>query len=243
MRQSERKRAIQLPVKVVLADDHPVLLVGVEQALQAFPDIKVVACVRQSTDLIHVLQNTRCDALVTDLAMPGGQYGDGLPLIVYLRRHFPTLPVVVLTMLENVALLKRLRELGVLGIVSKSDALSHVGLAVLYTTRGSEYLGPAVAASLDATRPGSDRNAAEAMLSTRELEVVRLLVSGMTPTGIAALLKRSIKTISTQKKAAMRKLGLAHDAQLFQYAQHNGLLNLSPHMHMSEIADDQASAP
>ncbi|MEQ5840161.1 response regulator [Paraburkholderia acidicola] len=233
---------MQLPVKVALADDHPVLLLGVEQALQAFPDIKVVARARQSTDLIHVLQNTRCDVLVTDLAMPGGQYGDGLPLIVYLRRHFPKLPVVVLTMLENVALLKRLRDLGVLGIVSKSDALSHVGLAVLYTIRGSGYLGPAVAASLDASRLNSDDNAAEAMLSTRELEVVRLLVSGMTPTEIAGLLNRSIKTISTQKKAAMRKLGLAHDAQLFQYAQRSGLLNLSPHMHMSEIIDDQTSA-
>ena len=59
---------------------------------------------------MKVLQTVECDVLVTDLAMPGGQYGDGLPLIGYLRRNFPDLPIVVLTMLENAALLKRLSE-------------------------------------------------------------------------------------------------------------------------------------
>ncbi|HZZ13277.1 MAG TPA: response regulator, partial [Paraburkholderia sp.] len=96
------------PVRVVIADDHPVILFGAEQALLKFPGVQVVARARQSTELIKVLQTMPCDVLVTDLAMPGGQYGDGLPLIGYLRRNFPDLPIVVLTMLENAALLKRL---------------------------------------------------------------------------------------------------------------------------------------
>jgi two-component system capsular synthesis response regulator RcsB len=72
--------------------------------LLKFPGLQVVARARQSTELIKVLQTIACDVLVTDLAMPGGQYGDGLPLIGYLRRNFPNLPIVVLTMLENAAL-------------------------------------------------------------------------------------------------------------------------------------------
>ena len=95
------------PVRVVVADDHPVILFGAEHALLKFPGIQVVARARQSTELIKVLQTVPCDVLVTDLAMPGGQYGDGLPLIGYLRRNFPTLPIVVLTMLENAALCGR----------------------------------------------------------------------------------------------------------------------------------------
>jgi len=65
------------------------------------------------------------------------------------------------------------------------------------------------------------------VLSKRELEVVRLFVSGMTMTEIAAQLKRSIKMIGTQKNTAMRKSGIERDSELFQYAQGNGLSNLS----------------
>ncbi|MEX3670994.1 response regulator [Paraburkholderia phenoliruptrix] len=214
-------------VKVVIADDHPVILFGAEQALLKFPGIQVVARARQSTELIKVLQTTACDVLVTDLAMPGGQFGDGLPLIGYLRRNFPNLPIVVLTMLENAALLQRLRELGVTSVVNKSDDLSHIGLAVQHVSRHLEYLSPSVKASLDALRMNAGGKSDEVMLSRRELEVVRLFVSGMTIKEISEQLNRGIKTISTQKNTAMRKLGIDRDSELFQYAQSNGLLNLS----------------
>lgn len=228
---------MQDPVRVVVADDHPVILFGAEQALLKFPGLQVVERARQSTELIKVLQTVACDVLVTDLAMPGGQYGDGLPLIGYLRRNFPDLPIVVLTMLENAALLKRLSELGVTSVVNKSDDLSHIGLAVQHVSRNLEYMSPSVKASLDTLRMNAGGKNDDVMLSRRELEVVRLFVSGMTIKEIAEHLNRSIKTISTQKNTAMRKLGIDRDSELFQYAQSNGLLNLSSHS-----ADDTGSA-
>lgn len=159
--------------------------------------------------------------------MPGGQFGDGLPLIGYLRRNFPVLPIVVLTMLENAALLKRLNDLGVISVVNKSDDLSHIGLAVQHVCRNIEYMSPSVKTSLDALRMNAGGKNDEVILSRRELEVVRLFVSGMTIKEISEQLNRSIKTISTQKNTAMRKLGLDRDSELFQYAQSNGLANLS----------------
>ncbi|MBN3858382.1 MULTISPECIES: response regulator transcription factor [unclassified Paraburkholderia] len=219
----------QQPIRVVVADDHPVILFGAEHALLKFPGIQVVARARQSTELIKALQSTPCDVLVTDLAMPGGQYGDGLPLIGYLRRNFPDVPIVVLTMLENAALLKRLGELGVIAVVHKSDDLSHIGLAVQHVSRNLEYMSPQVKLALESLRINSGGKNDEVILSKRELEVVRLFVSGMTIKEISEKLNRSIKTISTQKNTAMRKLGLDRDSELFQYAQSNGLLNLSSH--------------
>jgi two-component system, NarL family, captular synthesis response regulator RcsB len=224
---SAERRAMQNPLRVVVADDHPVILFGAEHALLKFPRIEIVGRARQSTDLIKMLQSIACDVLVTDLAMPGGQYGDGLPLIGYLRRNFPDLRIVVLTMLENAALLKRLSELGVISVVNKSDDLSHIGLAVQHVSRNLEYMSPSVKASLDALRMNSGGKSDGVMLSRRELEVVRLFVSGMMIKEISEQLNRSIKTISTQKNAAMRKLGIDRDSELFQYAQSNGLLNLS----------------
>ncbi|MFP3567140.1 response regulator [Paraburkholderia sp. SIMBA_030] len=214
-------------IRVVVADDHPVILFAAEQALLKIPGMQVVARARQSTELVKVLQTLACDVLVTDLAMPGGQYGDGLPLIGYLRRNFPNVPIVVLTMLENAALLKRLSELGVTSVVNKSDDLTHIGLAVQHVSRNLEYMSPSVKAALDTLRMNAGGKSDEVMLSRRELEVVRLFVSGMTIKEISAQLNRSIKTISTQKNTAMRKLGIDRDSELFQYAQSNGLLNLS----------------
>ncbi|MFP3459155.1 response regulator, partial [Psychrobacter sp. SIMBA_152] len=61
-------------IRVVVADDHPVILFAAEQALLKIPGMQVVARARQSTELVKVLQTLACDVLVTDLAMPGGQY-------------------------------------------------------------------------------------------------------------------------------------------------------------------------
>jgi len=218
---------MQEHTRVVVADDHPVILFGAETALLQFPGIEVVARAKQSTELVRVLRDVPCDVLVTDLAMPGGQYGDGLPLIDYLRRNFPRLPIVVLTMLENAALLKRLRDLGVDSVVHKADDLGHIGFAVEHVSRRAEYMSPSVRASLDTLRLNAGGKSGAVMLSRRELEVVRLFVSGMTIKEISEQLSRSIKTISTQKNTAIRKLGLERDSELFRYAQSNGLMNLS----------------
>ncbi|HEY1609007.1 MAG TPA: response regulator [Paraburkholderia sp.] len=218
---------MQQSIRVIVADDHPVILLGAEQAMLKFPGIVVVARARQSTELIKALQSTPCDVLVTDLAMPGGQYGDGLPLIGYLRRNFADVRIVVLTMLENPALLRRLGEMGVIAVVHKSDDLSHIALAVQQVSRGLEYMSPQVRDALESLRINSGGRSDEVMLSRRELEVVRLFVSGLTIKEISERLNRSIKTISTQKNSAMRKLGLERDSELFQYAQSNGLSNLS----------------
>jgi len=182
------------------------------------------------------LQKSPCDVAVSDLAMPGGQYGDGMPLLGYIGPQFPTLRIVVLTMLENPALLKRLREVGVTAVINKSDDLSHIGLAIVRVMRGPEYIGPSVRLALDSM--GLSASAQQhVVLSKREPEVVRLFVSGMTITEIAAQLKRSIKTISTQKNTAMRKLDIERDSELFQYAQSNGLLNLSAYVGDGNLDD------
>jgi two-component system, NarL family, captular synthesis response regulator RcsB len=224
-------------IKVIIADDHPVILFGATQALLKFPEIEVIGQARQSTELIQILQKSPCDVLVSDLAMPGGQYGDGMPLLGYIGRQFPAVRIVVLTMLENPALLKRLREVGVTAVINKSDDLSHIGLAIVHVMRGQEYIGPSVRIALDSMGLSASGQQRDVVLSKRELEVVRLFVSGMTITEIAAQLKRSIKTISTQKNTAMRKLGIERDSELFQYAQSNGLLNLSAYIGDGNLDD------
>jgi two-component system capsular synthesis response regulator RcsB len=214
-------------IRVVVADDHPVILAGARQALAQFAEMEVVGQARHSTELVNSLAGAPCDALVTDLAMPGGRHGDGLPLIGYVQRHFAQVAIVVLTMLENAALIRRLGEMGVTAIVSKSDDLAHIGLAVRYAVRGLSYASPSVRALRESVRSVGGAREGEVPLSPREIEVVRLFVSGMTVKEIAERLNRSIKTVSCQKVAALRKLGLERDAELYEYAQGTGLMNVA----------------
>jgi two-component system capsular synthesis response regulator RcsB len=230
-------------IKVIIADDHPVILFGATQALNKFPEVDVIGQARQSTELVQLLQKEPCDVLVTDLAMPGGSYGDGMPLLGYIGRQFPRVKLVVLTMLENPALLKRLREVGVMSIINKADDMNHIGWAIQHVMRGQEYLGPSVKAALDSMGLGANGQQRSVILSKRELEVVRLFVSGMTITEIAGQLRRSIKTISTQKNTAMRKLGIERDSELFQYAQSNGLMNLSAYSGDGSLDDSSLPNP
>jgi two-component system capsular synthesis response regulator RcsB len=182
-----------------------------------------VGSAKDSTELIAILDREACDVLVSDYAMPSGDYGDGIALFSLLKRRYPTIKIVVLTMLDHPAVLRSLITLGVGCIVSKSDATKHLLPAVHAAFSGGTYYSPVVnkiVQSMDMNRRG--RGFAGA-LSHRELEVVRLFSSGLTVGEIAERVSRSKKTISTQKSKAMEKLGIERDVDLLRYAIENGL--------------------
>jgi two-component system, NarL family, captular synthesis response regulator RcsB len=180
----------------------------------------------QSTELVEMLRRASADVVVTDLSMPGGQYGDGLALVGYLRRHFPALRIIVLTMLGNGALLRRLFEAGVMTIVGKCDDFAHIGLAVRHAVRGARHISPSLRVALECARADSGRAAVTPALSSREIEVVRLFAAGLSVTEIGMQLNRSIKTISSHKMSALRKLGVKRDAELIEYARASGLAHI-----------------
>ncbi|KUZ38093.1 response regulator [Burkholderia territorii] len=202
----------EFSVRVVVADDHPVTGHGIARGLGGMPTIDVVAVVPDTTALVDTLDATPCDVLVLDYVMPTGQYGDGQTLISFLRRRYPQLPIVTVTMLNSPAVFRALEQLGVQCIASKSDAISHMVAAVHAAYSNGRYLSPTISALLETADTG--RGSA---LSQRESEIVRLFREGYKVTEIAEKLHRSKKTISAQKLAAMRKLGITRDADLIKY--------------------------
>ena len=107
-------------IKVVLADDHPIVLMGVSELIERDERYEIVGQAQTSTELIEQLQRLQPDIVVTDYSMPGDEtYGDGVKLIEYLIRHFPQVKILVLTMLTNNLILSRLYDLGVGGIILK----------------------------------------------------------------------------------------------------------------------------
>ena len=213
-------------IRVIFADDHPVLTLANRHVVAAVPTIACVGDARNSTELVDLLQRTPCDVLVTDYAMPGGEYGDGRTLISFLTRRYPALKLVVMTMMDNPMVLRSLFSQRIHCVVSKSDDPGHLVPAIHAAFRGERFVSPRVESLLEAwpVTEGSGGDARLRALSQRELEVVRLFVSGMTVSEIAAVLRRTKQTISTQKLNAMRKLGIERDGDLFRYANEVGLV-------------------
>jgi two-component system capsular synthesis response regulator RcsB len=212
-------------LRIILADDHPVVLMGMEMALsnRAF---SVVARAHNADELIEHLKRTPCDLVITDYSMPDCRFPDGLTLMGYLKRHYRHCPLMVITMLRNPSVLKALLNVGVDGLFDKRSPLGNLKQAVLTITRGHRHICPAFKGMLEAQpSPDTASAGASAKLSNRELEVVRLFVRGLSGRTIAAQLNRSEKTISRQKRTAMDKLGLEHDGGLVEFARACGLGN------------------
>jgi two-component system capsular synthesis response regulator RcsB len=214
-------------IRVVIADDHPSILLGVRHVLSASIGIHVVGEASNPSELIQTVQSTSCDVVVTDYAMPGGRFVDGIALFQHLRNRYPGIRIVVLTMIESMAVLQKLSQLGVLCIVNKADRLEHMVTAVHVAYVGGEYYSPAMHRLLsEASSEGCGLDGGAA-LSPREFEVLRFILGGHSITEIANLFHRSKKTISTQKAAVMRKLGVTTDVDLFRYGLEMGLVPLS----------------
>lgn len=208
-------------LRTIIADDHPVVLMGARAALEAGGDIEVVGEAANGDQLVDLLASRPCDVVVTDFSMPGGRHGDGLSLVDLIRRRYPRLPVVVLTMVNNPAVLQTMRSRGALGLCDKRAPLKEVAVAVRYAASGRAYMSDTIRRQFDA---GGVQSTVDAVrLSAREIEVVRLYVGGMSISQIAERLSRSVKTVSRQKRDAMRKLGIDHDSRLSEYARERGI--------------------
>jgi two-component system capsular synthesis response regulator RcsB len=213
-----------MTLRVILADDHPLIRAGVRTLLEGDPGLKVVAEADSSDKLLALLREQSADLLITDLSMPGGQAADGLGLIQRVRRDHPDLPIIVLTMMANVGVHGTILETGVKGLIDKGAGMAEIALAIQAVTQGREYVSAAFREGLRQSQ--FDKEAGEsARLSPRETEVLRLFASGITVSDIAERLSRSVKTVSRQKNDAMIKLGLKTDRDIFVYANEHGLIS------------------
>jgi len=128
--------------RLVIADDHAVLRLGLEIALARHPRLRRVASVADSGELVDFLQGHPCDVLVTDFRMPGGRYGDGLEMLAYLRGHYPRLRIVVLTMVDDPDVLRGISGSGASALLSKEDDIKQVCDALFKGSPNEPYVSP-----------------------------------------------------------------------------------------------------
>ncbi|PMW96230.1 DNA-binding response regulator [Pseudomonas sp. FW215-R2] len=212
-------------LNVVIADDHPIVLLGVRELVERDEHFSVVGEAISSDGLIKLLESQPVDLVITDFNMPADSpYGDGLKLVEYLKRHFPHVQILVLTMISNPLILTRLHELGVLGVIQKHQLHNEIEVALKAVASGRPFRSatPEPVSVIEST---ADLDERFARLSPKEHEILRLFVAGQSVSDIARGQNRSAKTISTQKIAAMRKLEVSSDQDLLAYCIERKLFN------------------
>lgn len=225
-----------MKISLIIADDHPALITGVKHELVEFHTISIVGTASNSTEIFELLAKSPCDVLVTDYVMPGGEFGDGLTMLSFLRRRYPDLKIIVFTTIDNRAMVAEMVKVGAHAVLSKVDVIGHLISAIHAVYAGATYFSPKFRS---ASAVGQLAQISPAQkLTRRETEVVRLYVSGVSINEIASQFNRSKQTISSQKTSAMRKLGIERDVELFRFAYEIGLLTEGSAQHENYAVGD-----
>ncbi|AOI68789.1 response regulator transcription factor [Burkholderia ubonensis] len=213
-------------IRVVVADDHPIVLRAVTNYIDSLPGFRVAASVSSGSALLATLKEQKVDLVVTDFAMQQSDDDkDGLRLISHLIRMCEHTPVVVFTMLTNTGLINQLCRMGVAGLVGKEEEIGELGQVCVKIVNGAtQSLSPGMAHRLAVAGSVKPGTADFQALTPKELEVVRLFSTGVALTEIARILNRSLGTVSTQKRSAMRKLHVETNVDLINCAREQGLL-------------------
>jgi DNA-binding NarL/FixJ family response regulator len=202
-------------MRILIADDHPVVRQGVKQIIESEPGFAVAAEATNGEEAMSLAREVDWDLAVLDYAMPGRC---GLELIGDFRREFPERSVLVLSMYEEDVHAAAVLTAGGSGWVSKESAPQELATAIKRVAAGGRYVSEGLAESLAAGLNSDFHRAPHEKLSDREYRVMWLLASGNPINDIARELQLHPSTVSTYRSRVLSKLGLATNADLVRYA-------------------------
>jgi two-component system, NarL family, captular synthesis response regulator RcsB len=213
------------PLRLLVADDHPLVLFALDNLIAAQPNMRIVARAQTVSQLFDVAAQHPFDLVVMDLHMPGDGYGESHDAIRAFQGEHAGKPLVVLTMDDDAKVLRSALELDIGGLLSKRDRIDLIPVAIASALVQEQYVGPSVRDLLEKAAREERHAHVHRVLSRREYEVLSYYATGLGVTEIARLLGRSVKTISAQKCAAMKKLALNSDIELYRFAVECGVVH------------------
>jgi DNA-binding NarL/FixJ family response regulator len=213
-------------LRIVVADDHPLMRRGICDLLESEPGWKVVAEASNGREAVEAMTGSKPDILVIDLAMPEL---NGLTATREILRALPKTGVVLLTMHKTEQVIREVLESGARGFVLKSDAGQNLVAAVKAVAAGKPFFTPNVADVVlkgylrSNSKSGSRANLP--VLTTRELQVMQLLAEGKANKAVANAMQISVKTVEAHRSNINRKLSFKTTSDLVRYAVRNGIVD------------------
>jgi DNA-binding NarL/FixJ family response regulator len=217
---SEKTSPMKSRPRILLADDHTMLLDAFQRLLE--PRCEIVGAARDGRALLDLAATTRPDVIVLDISMPGL---NGMDAGVQLRKKMPDLKLVFLTVNEDPDIAAEAINLGASGYLLKSSASAELFTAIEQALAGKTYITPLVTKGVplgvflrQAGKLGMEK------LTARQREVLQLLAEGRAMKEVADLLQVTARTVAFHKYTIMEQLGLKTSAELVQYALGHGML-------------------
>jgi len=209
-------------LKILVTDDHTIVREGLKQILSEVPDIIVAGEASDGNQALNQVRNGDYDLVLLDIAMPGIS---GLDILKQLKSERPNLPVLMLSMYPEEQYAVRTLKAGAAGYLTKASAPEELIAAIHKVCAGGKYVTSSLAEKLASYLEVDFEKPAHELLSDREYQLVIMIASGKTVTQIADELSLSVKTISTNRSRALRKLGMKTNAEITLYAIKQGLVN------------------
>jgi two-component system invasion response regulator UvrY len=209
------------PIRVIIADDHPVVRQGLKAMLNSDPEVDVVGEARDGDEAFDMAHQVDWDVAVLDYSMPGR---GGVELLSDVKHDYPERPVLILSIYPEDPHGLRALKAGAAGYISKETAGDELTAAVKKVASGGRYVSSTLAEKLAARLMPEQENPPHERLSDREYRVMWLLASGKTLHQIADEMRLSPSTVSTYRGRILKKLGLNTNVDLVHYAMKHKLI-------------------
>lgn len=209
--------AVTAQRRVLIVDDHPIVRQGLRRMIEPEPDLVVCGEVQTEREARSAIRALAPDVVIVDISL--GQ-GDGLELVRDVHAQHPDLPMLVLSMHDELIYAERLLAAGASGYIMKQAASELLLIALRQVLAGGTYLSDSLVSNLGRTEGAAPAGPVDPIgrLSNRELQVLSLIGRGLSSREAAEALGLSVKTVETHRQSLKRKLNLATNAQLLQYA-------------------------
>lgn len=211
---------MEKPIRVVIVDDHQVVLEGFMARLELEPEIKVVATASNGLEALDVVKQHQPDVILMDVSMP---IMNGIDATRLIKEEVPNAKVLMLTMHDNREYIMKVMQAGAVGYMLKEISASKMVQAIKTVNQGSTYFCESVTQTLftgEITPAANKPNP----LSRREEAVLKLVAQGCSSKKIASLLSISYRTVETHRQNIKHKLDIHSTAELAKYAVQHGLL-------------------
>ena len=209
-------------IKVILADDHAIVLDGIESILNDAPHVVVAGKAASAAEAETLVSQLAPDLLITDISM--GEVS-GLELTRRMAEHYPLVKVLVLSMHDSVQHISGMLEAGAAGYLLKSVKQAELFAAIDAVMAGQQYIQQSLAVAYARARQRQAEAVAQSPLTPREIEITRLIARELTTAEISRQLFLSERTVETHRKNIFRKTGVKTAIGLLHYAREQGLLS------------------
>ncbi|MBI2968075.1 MAG: response regulator transcription factor [Bacteroidetes bacterium] len=215
-----------MPHRILIVDDHRIMIDGIMSLLKNEKRFTVCGTAHDGTDALKEIEKIKPDILLADISMPGM---DGITLTREVRKSYPTIKVIILTMYNDKGIAREILDAGAHGFILKNCGKDELLSALEEVMSGRNYYVPEVMDNMiDALKqPGTNKNSnkKESAITPREIEILKLIAAEYTSCEIADKLYLSERTVETHRKNLLRKTNSKNIVGLIRYAYEQKIIN------------------